>query len=301
MSKNHFCTIITENYLPYAIALFQSLQQQDANAILSVLIVDGSIRSTENEFPEGLNIVNKHELSGVPFSSEIEKKYFNPRKNDRYRWSMKPVFLNFLISKGFKKVIYLDSDLYFFSSYQFLFDYLDKHTAILTPHWRSLDVSGDLKDFTNNYTNGFFNGGFVGVNENATELLIWWAKMCYHKCERNYSKCLYDDQGYLSLFPLIDENVKIIHHRGCNVASWNDIENKRINVNGEIKINGKYPIVFIHFSEQLFKRTINGKDTSLQEYLFYYLKQLIKNGVKPKKDWIKWLNQKNDRKNPNYE
>lgn len=288
MNDKAFCTIITKSHLPYALALFHSLRRYDEEIDLHALVVDGE-GEMPSAMPKGVILYKNSNLSGIPFSQEIHKKYFKKRNNDRYRWSMKPIFLIHLLSQGLNKVIYLDCDIYFFGAYQFLFDLLDEYNTLLTPHWRSLDPAVDLKDFTNSYTNGFYNGGFVAVNDRAVNLLLWWAKMCHYKCERNYSKSFYVDQSYLSLFPIVEEKVKVIHHRGCNVASWNNIENKRLIIDDELLINGKYPIVFIHFSTKLFERAISGCDTSLNKHLVHYMRQLVRNGVEPGNKWKKWL------------
>ncbi len=299
MFDKAFCTIVTSSHLPYALTLFDSIRRYDQEVGLHVLVVDIEVEVQMN-IPEGVIIYKNSDLSQMPYAQEIYNKYFKKRNNDRYRWSMKPVFLNYLLSQGFTKVTFLDCDIYFFGGYQFLFDLLDENNVLLTPHWRSLDPSVDSRDFSNNYTNGFYNAGFVAVNKRAANVLLWWANMCHFKCEIKLSKGFYVDQGYLSLFPMVEEKVKVIHHRGCNVASWNDIENERQVVNGELLINGKYPVVFIHFSTQLFDRAISGVNTSLNGHLIVYMKHLIDNGLKPPKKWVKWLENQKKHK-PSYE
>ena len=290
MIKNAFCTIITQSHLPYALTLFQSIRKFNRKMELNVLIVNMDDDISQYNIPDGMILYKNEDLITIPYAQEISEKYLKKGKIDQYRWSMKSVFLLYLATnRQLSNAIYLDSDIYFFGEYQFLFELLDSYNVILTPHWRSLDATIDQKDFANNYKDGFYNGGFVGVNGQSKDLLLWWAKMCHFKCERKPSKGFYDDQGYLSMFPLVEEKVKIIHHRGCNVASWNNIENKRIYIDGQCLINGHYPIVFIHFSSKIFDRALSGHDDSLNEYVIIYLRHLLENGVQLNNKLSKWL------------
>jgi hypothetical protein len=75
------------------------------------------------------------------------------------------------------------------------------------------------------------------------------------------------DQRYLDAFPVYFEGVRIVKHLGCNVAQWNSDFLKRKEVDGEILINGKWPIVFIHFSSVTIQNIQNGIDHILRPYL----------------------------------
>ncbi|MBV6642947.1 MAG: hypothetical protein KI791_19680 [Cyclobacteriaceae bacterium] len=263
--------------MPYAKTLYQSIQRFNNNARLQVLVVD-AVEGMLDE-SEYLSYYSLDQLIDTQFFSEIKQKYFRKHRIDRFRWSIKPVFVNYLFQLDFDKVIIVDSDVHFFNDFEFLFDDLNEYNIILSPHWRTLDPSFDEGDFSRNYTNGLYNGGFVGFNKKSQNAVLWWAKVCSYKCEINPKKGFYDDQGYLTLLPLIEEKVKIIHHRGCNVASWNNIENKRNEIDDEVFINGKYPIIFIHFSNKIFERAAKGIDTTLKKYIIDYSKSLASNGA----------------------
>jgi lipopolysaccharide biosynthesis glycosyltransferase len=200
---------------------------------------------------------------------------------DKFRWSMKSVFIKHLLEiENYNKVIYVDNDIHFFNDYNFLFDELDNNDILLTPHWSSSNPYLDEKHYSVLYTSGLFNAGFIGVNNNAVKALNWWAFACEYICEKNESKGQYVDQTHLNLFPIYFDNVKILKHRGCNVAKWNQIECKRTLIaNGELYINKKYPIVFIHFTKCTIGETINGNDTLLMPYLIGFNDLLKKNGL----------------------
>ena len=81
---------------------------------------------------------------------------------------------------------------------------------------------------------------------------------------------LFVDQAYLDLLPIYFESVKILRHRGCNVANWNQIECQREeNQPGVITING-FPLVFIHFTASTIRGIEAGDDPLLRDHLARY-------------------------------
>src|SRR5688500_5820465 len=98
---------------------------------------------------------------------------------DAFRWSMKPVLINYLIQKrDFSKVLFLDCDLFFYSDYQFLIDRLDHCRLLLSPHWRSSNPHVDADNFQLQLTNGLYNGGFIAASKEAVQIMDWWAMAC---------------------------------------------------------------------------------------------------------------------------
>ena len=109
------------------------------------------------------------------------------------------------------------------------------------------------------------------MNKNASEILDWWAGLCLFNCELNPSKACFGDQTYLNLIPVKYEGVKIIRHKGCNVANWNQLECKRTQQpDGSVLINNEFPIVFIHFTPSTIKGILQGGDGLLMGYLSMY-------------------------------
>jgi hypothetical protein len=102
----------------------------------------------------------------------------------------------------------------------------------------------------------------------------WWAEMCFYKCEIDKSNGHYVDQTYLNLMPIYFDRVGILRHRGCNVAVWNQIECKRILQDNKVLINGKWDVVFIHFTNYTIQAILYGSDQLLLPYLEEYLKAL---------------------------
>jgi lipopolysaccharide biosynthesis glycosyltransferase len=276
-----FCTIITPDYLPYALAMHESLCS-NGNTSISLFVLVAALKDDSNLMDadlDGITILYIDDVCKDGIGKKIKGKYFL-QNIDGFRWAMKPVLINYLLQVlDFEKVIFLDCDLYFFSDFSFFFKKLDENNILLTPHWRSSNPHVDKNNFALQYNSGLFNGGFIGVNKNATVAMDWWAKACEYICEINPSHGHYVDQTHLNLLPVFFDKVEILKHRGCNVANWNQHECKRIlKADGSVRINDEYAIVFIHFTTSTIRGILNGEDPLLLSYLEKFSQSLNRYG-----------------------
>ena len=268
---NHFCTISTFSHLYKVKALAESLASQGHEFLLHVLVVDDS---AEFSFPN-CKSWKLSDLSENENASTFISKYQN--QQDKLRWCLKPVFLQHLLNQQIiEKIIYLDNDLFFYSDFQFLFELLNKYSFLLTPHHYNNNPKSNQNWLEANFRVGLFNAGFAGVNRSALKTLQWWADCCNYRCEKNSFRGLFDDQKYLDLIPVIEENSHIVRHKGCNVAGWNTELCKREKVDSQIKIDGQFPIVFIHFNSTTIREMVNGKDKILSGFYRTYFESLKK-------------------------
>jgi hypothetical protein len=270
---NTFCTIITASHFPLAKVLQASLQKQAPGSSLQVLVVDENNFISEN----GLVIHSVHALADSSYFKGIEKKYGH-NNIDYYRWALKPVFIGYLLEKGFDKVIFTDPDLYFVNDFTFLFAELDTHSVLLTPHWAILDPTVNEDSLLAVLKGGLYNAGFIGVQKNGAAAMDWWAGLCHYKTEDQKDLGLFVDQKYLDLLPVQFEGVKIVKHQGCNLASWNIDSCKREMMGGKLMINKVYEPVFIHFARDTIVNILNRNDGLLRPYLDEYIKNLQEEG-----------------------
>lgn len=269
---NAFCTIISPSYLPFAKALQQSLQKNAPGVSFHVLIAG------TGELPaatEGMHLNSLHELEGMGLAKDIESKY--GKDGDSLRWAIKPVYISFLLQR-YSKVIYVDCDIHFAGNAAFLFDELEGHSLLLTPHWADTDPGKNEEEFLMNFRTGLYNAGFIGAGTQAQQTLQWWAQACLFNMSRSPEQGLFDDQRYLDLVTVTDEKVKILRHRGCNLGSWNITSNRRSMSGGKVVINENYPVVFIHFNKETIRQVLNKNDALLQPYLDEYSSRLAASG-----------------------
>jgi hypothetical protein len=276
---NTFCTIITADYYPKALALYKSLQQFNHAVQLQVLVADNKPVTRPGALPGGITIIPAGKLSGYSLVNDLYEKYA-AADIDSFRWSLKPVFINYLLDHDFEKVIYLDCDMFFFNDYAFLFSELDHASVLLTPNRINSNPLIDKDSFFSLFTSGFFSAGFIGANRNGLPALTWWAAACHFMMGEHIQHGIRADQKYLDVFPVKFETTKILRHPGCNIGAWNYDECKRVLVNGSVMINGKFPVIFIHFDNMMVKGILRGYDKLLLSYLEQYQKTFEENGYR---------------------
>jgi hypothetical protein len=263
-----FCTISTRSHLFKSLALADSLNRFGYQlAILVVDELDYSIHSNKKDVLIS-NLTAIKESTGIA----IIKKYRH--KKDKLRWALKPIWLIQLLHK-YEKVIYVDNDTFFYADPSFLFDELNHHKILLSPHFYPAEPENKQNWLEANFKVGLYNAGFIGANKQAKEILHWWSKCCLYKITKSTSRGLFDDQKYLDLLPIKFENILIIKHKGCNLAGWNSINYSLEGDKMSLIINGKYPIIFIHFAN-LSLREFSKNGSKLHSYYQFYTEELRK-------------------------
>jgi hypothetical protein len=277
MEKRGFCTIVTVDYLPYAYSVYESLTKQGISFDFHILISDRDRKSTPaikndaNIFYYFYEDFQQNELA-----CKIYQKYYKDNM-DCFRWSFKPLLINHLLHKGRQKVIYVDSDLFFYKSCEFIFEALDEHYIILAPHWRCSDPDKDDENFYKNFTEGIYNGGFIAVSTGGEAAMEWWAKACEYQCVKQPVKGFYDDQKYLDFLSSKFPKVGVLSHQGCNLGEWNRVECRRtIDEHGHVLINQRWEVIFIHFTGMTIQRIVLGEDPLLLGHLKEYTATLKK-------------------------
>ena len=139
---------------------------------------------------------------------------------------------------------YLDSDLWFFSSPDVVYDRAKNASAIIIPH-RFPPEHYERTRF------GIFNVGWVTFrrDEEGLRLLEWWRQRCLEWCfdrvdEENNR---FADQRYLDRFPELSTKVYIVVHKGANLAPWNMGGYQLSERSGGIMIDDRDPLIFFHF------------------------------------------------------
>ncbi len=282
------CTIITANYLPYAMALLESVRSFEKDVHFNILISDMDGQSFNQQLSDRHTFFHfADEVCKTGISEQIRNKY-QSSDHDAFRWSSKPLFINHLIQEhGYERVLYFDCDIYIFDAFRFLFDALKTHAVLLTPHWRTKEPDADPEEYRFLFNHGLYNAGFVGANRLGTEAMDWWARCCLHSCARGSFEGEYVDQSILNLMPVYFEGVHVLRHKGCNVAIWNRHECKRVmQDDGSVLIDNVYPVVFIHFSAGIPR----SWDPVLGTHMDRYLSTLKKFSEEM---WMREINKRN--------
>ena len=178
------------------------------------------------------------------------------RTRAEYCWTCSPWIIKHVIDY-YKEPIctYIDADMQFFSSPQFVFDDMRKRhcSVIIVPHrFKDAQAEKEAHDKVGSYCVEF--NTFVN-DKNGYETLTWWAERCLEWCYYSVPGTTewYGDQKYLNVFPEKFQGVMICNHYGVGMAPWNInlVEYAGV-IQGvpyirEKKTGKEYPVVLYHF------------------------------------------------------
>jgi lipopolysaccharide biosynthesis glycosyltransferase len=288
------CTIIAKNYLAVARTLCQSFLAQHADGKCYVLIIDdfqGLIDASQEVF----EMVTPAELE-IPNHLSFCFKYDIVELSTAF----KPYLMTYLLrQKNLASLVYLDPDIQVFNSLQDIFEGLNQHDIILTPHLDK-DYPDRLRPDTSNIIkHGVYNLGFIGVSarDNGFMFLEWWQAKLYNDCVISPDGSQYVDQKIINIVPTIFENVKIEQGVGYNLAYWN-IHSRHIRRDAGIWKCNEDLLYFYHFSSydpntpdlitkpEHMNRYVMSDRPDLLELFTEYRAQIMQNGYETSRKWV---------------
>lgn len=190
--------------------------------------------------------------------SEIELRHAelrlaknNPPSNygtawSQYCWTLTPWFINYLLTgiTGIKKLLYADSDIFFYQSPQIIFEVMGNAAVAIHTH----RFSGQKEDFTGD--NGWYNVGVLAFSNTPTGINIsetWknWLLDTKNRFYKTHGTC--GDQKYLELFaPLFGRENICVFDEVCA-----DPTNRKVICHQAPWCTdscGITPVLFYHFS-----------------------------------------------------
>jgi hypothetical protein len=236
-----YCTYFDHNYLSRALLTIDSLRRFEPKTPIHVLALSELCESILLELAlPNVEIVPLAELEhAYPELAPLKQT----RKLIEYYFTLSPFLPHYLFSKtATDRITYIDGDLYFFTSPRLVLDSLGLASVAITPHRFSFD-------YRNHVQYGLFNVAWITyrrcaegldcLNTYKTECTAW----CYDRLEDGR----FGDQKYLDTWPERYPNLKIIEHKGLNLAIWN-VQNSFIRVRNNTVMIDDDPLVFYHFT-----------------------------------------------------
>ena len=152
---------------------------------------------------------------------------------------------------GCQRLIYLDPDIVVYQPLDELFDLLQSHSVILTPHLTDfLPDDGRQPDNVQILRAGTNNLGFLALrrSERVLQLVDWWCQQLYDRCRVALADGMFVDQKWMDLALSCVELSTLLRHPGYNAAYWN-LPHRQISRDsaGQYLVNGE-PLKFFHFS-----------------------------------------------------
>jgi hypothetical protein len=179
---------------------------------------------------------------------EFEDKNLLTAKSNRdrgeYCWTCASNFTYYVLKNNpqIEMVAYLDSDLFFYSSPDPIYQEFGQNSIMIIPH-RFLPGKEHQAE-----KNGIYNVGMLIFrnDKDGFACLDWWRRQCLNWCYRIPEPGKLGDQKYLEEFPCLFKNVHILQHKGANLAPWN-IKNYVIGRKNNQTFIDADILIFYHF------------------------------------------------------
>lgn len=237
-----YCTCFDRNYLSRGLVLYYSLQHYAPDSRLWVLCLD----QASYELLEKLALPNmvSVELGTFEQSDNALAATRSNRSLIEYYFTCTPAWLLYVLRREVASewVTYLDSDLFFFSPPEAIFDEIKDAAFAIIPH-RYTPAVENMRKY------GIYNVGWVGARRDPEGLAAvqWWREKCIEWCHDYVDGERFADQGYLQELLARFPRVKVIENLGANLAPWN-IGNYRVaSHDARVIIDEAWPLIFFHF------------------------------------------------------
>lgn len=259
MTHRHYCTYFDHRYLSLGLALHESLVRHGGDFTLWVLALDRECALfLENAALPRIRVIPLSQLEA--YDSEL-KAIESTRSRVEYYFTCSPCLPRYLIhAHGLDLVTYLDSDLWFYSDPEVVFNALADDSVAIIPHrFTGASAASHAK-------HGKFNVGWLSfrADTNGMTCLEWWRARCIEWCYDRVEADRYADQKYLDRFPELFDGVVAITHTGANLAPWN-VSASTIEISDGLLLTDGNPLVFFHF-QGLRKLSATVYDSNLTSY-----------------------------------
>jgi hypothetical protein len=241
-------TSISENYIPKARVLCQTLRRHHPDITAVAVVVERDTASLTNAlsiFDEVLSVDSLH----IP---NFESWIFQHSLVEACTAVKGFALASLLERPETASVMYLDPDIAVFGSLDPLWQALAASDILLTPHllvpedeqvWIERNEITALK-------HGTFNLGFLLVKASAEgrDFAKWWRRRLESYCRAETEEGLFTDQRWVDLVPSFFSTAGIVRDPGCNVATWN-IRSRHIAGDFDSGFTAAgHPLRFFHFS-----------------------------------------------------
>lgn len=245
MEEKVIFTICAKNYLAQALSLKRSVKETNPGADFYIFISDDKTGVEDQDFMF-------LDDSWIPGWKKMAFKY----NVIEFSTSIKPFCIEYLFKK-YRKVVYLDPDIYVTDRLDVVFDALDHKDVMISPHYCEMEeqFSGAVSEEEILFV-GIYNLGFLAIKNSETGQRItkWWMNRLADKCYADKADALHVDQKWFDFIPAyFPDNVLISHHFGINTAIWNLHERELIIKDEKYFVVNKitktvFPMLFFHFS-----------------------------------------------------
>ena len=244
-----FCTLFNSIYLSRGLAMYNSLERCCSDFHLFVFAFDDK----SLEYLKSLNLKYTTIISLQEFEDEELLSVKQTRSVGEYFWTCTSSALLYILKNyDVDHCTYIDSDLYFFSSPQVLYDELGDDSILITPHHYT-------KKYDQSKKTGIYCVQYMTFknDEKGLTALTWWRNACIEWCFSRFEDGRFGDQKYLDDWSERFEGVYVCENLGAGVAPWNMqqyefAKDNDIITGTEFATGNKFEIIFVHFHSLFF-------------------------------------------------
>ena len=237
----YFCTYFDRHYLSRGLAMYQSLARYCPSFHLFVLCLDHeTFEFLVNLDLPHITAIRLEQLEQATPKLPLVKI---ERSKVEYYYTCGASFILYLLNcfSEIDLITYVDADIYFFTDPIPLFDELTIFSVGIIGHRYPKRVE-NLKRF------GIYNVGWVSFrrDESGLECVRWWADRCIEWCYDRVEGNKFADQKYLEEFAVRFRSVRVMEHKGANLAPWNVAGFTITEEHGQLLVDDQ-PLIFFHF------------------------------------------------------
>lgn len=242
-----YFTLCSNNYLPFALSLGQSLRTFHTDLKFVIGLVDHLDPKINYSDWKDFEFLPCFDLGYSEFEDMLSR--YNIIE---FNTAVKPFYFEYLFTKypDVDRIFYLDPDLFFYQSPKILKDTFGEAEILLTPNLieTTNQVStGELASLRH----GMFNLGFIGLKrgDESFRLIHWWKERLRFHCRIDKCRGIFVDQKWIDLAPMFFEKIYSVKHPGWNMAWWNLSERSLLKTKLGYSVNQPdIPLIFYHFS-----------------------------------------------------
>ena len=244
--NTYYFSLSDEQFLPRALSMADSFRQHNPASRLVIYCLDDISEIQKSAFRRiDVDLISLHTTLGNEFLEDLKAH----RSLLEFVWTLPSLLLNNLVTGNhdYSYFVYLDADIYFYSSLQGILDELPKDSISVVEHRFSKRLGLAFPH------SGRFNVSWVGIPNTklGLECAKKWSNQCLELCPDVPividGKVIYGDQKYLDDWPdMFRDKLFIINNKGFGLAPWN-YENYTITNDIPIQVDNQN-LIFFHFS-----------------------------------------------------
>ena len=240
----NFCTLFDSHYFSKGLALYYSLEKNCPDFHLYIFAFNDKAYIVLKK----MNLSKATIISLAEFEDEELLRVKNTRSIAEYCWTCTSSTILYALNKyNLESCTYIDSDIFFYSNPEPIFNEMGDDSILITEHRYSPQYNKMIKA-------GKYCVQFVTFKNNQEGLtaLQWWRDRCIEWCYARYEEGKFGDQLYLDDWTERFKGVHVLKHLGGGLAAWNiqqyNFEENNGKLEGtEISSNTKFDVIFYHY------------------------------------------------------